>query len=462
MQEIDLPHEWEPRPYQQDLWDYLEGGGKRAAAVWHRRAGKDDLCLRWASVAVFEKAATYWHMLPEAAQARKAIWTAVNPHTGKRRIDEAFPLALRANTNDQEMFIRFKNGSTWQVVGSDNYNSLVGSPPAGVVFSEWPLNKPEAWTYLEPILEENGGWALFIYTPRGENHGLSMLQQAQSEPDWFGQVLTADETEVFDAEQLARIKRGIIKQYGKSRGEAFFNQEYYCSFYEAFSGKVVYPDFNRKQHVATCDLLPFVLEGIAKGGQIGRGWDNTGLHPASVVTYTNSIGQLYIVREFWGDDITCVDFASEVLLWCNQNFPVGTEYRDIADPAGRYRDSMKKSPAQYVWEELRLRLEDGIQTFKVRQGSVNRLLNMVRKGEPALVVDPSCVNLIKGFEGAYCYPEIGKSGVYRDEPLKDMFADLHDSLAYYCTRIFGAANEEEDGDYYPDNKKEGRSKSGGY
>jgi len=36
--EIDLPHEWEPRPYQQDLWDYLEGGVKRAAAVWHRRA----------------------------------------------------------------------------------------------------------------------------------------------------------------------------------------------------------------------------------------------------------------------------------------------------------------------------------------------------------------------------------------------------------------------------------------
>jgi hypothetical protein len=123
---------------------------------------------------------------------------------------------------------------------------------------------------------------------------------------------------------------------------------------------------------------------------------------------------------------------------------------------------MKKSPAQYVWEELRLRLEDGIQTFKVRQGSVNRLLNMVRKGEPAIVIDPSCVNVIKGFEGAYCYPEIGKSGVYRDEPLKDMFADLHDAIQYPCTRLFGAANEGEDGDYYPDTKKEGRSKTGGY
>ena len=32
-------------------------------------------------------------------------------HTGKRRIDEAFPLELRANTNEQEMFIRLEGGS---------------------------------------------------------------------------------------------------------------------------------------------------------------------------------------------------------------------------------------------------------------------------------------------------------------------------------------------------------------
>ena len=34
---------WRPRDYQQPLWDYLENGGKRAIAIWHRRAGKDDV-----------------------------------------------------------------------------------------------------------------------------------------------------------------------------------------------------------------------------------------------------------------------------------------------------------------------------------------------------------------------------------------------------------------------------------
>ena len=48
------------------------------------------------------------------------------------------------------MLIRFKNGSTWQVVGSDNYDRLVGTPPAGIVFSEWALAEPAAWAYFAP------------------------------------------------------------------------------------------------------------------------------------------------------------------------------------------------------------------------------------------------------------------------------------------------------------------------
>lgn len=458
--EIELPHEWEPRYYQGNLWRYLENGGRRAVEIAHRRWGKDDVCLRWASCAVMEKPATYWHMLPEAAQARKAIWTAVNPHTGIRRIDEAFPEVLRANTNDQEMFIRFKNGATWQVCGSDNYNSLVGSPPYGVVFSEWPLSKQDAWTFIEPILEENGGWAFFIYTPRGENHGKTMLDIAIEDDDWYAEISTVDDTDVFTDEQLEKIKQRLIKRYGKSRGIALFNQEYHCSFHEAFDGKVVYPDFNRQMHVASKPLLPIVQKGVEMGGQIVRGWDNTGLHPGCLVTYINSIGQWYIVKEFWGDDVDIVDFTEGVLLWCNQKFGSATDYRDIADPAGRNRDSRKKSPAQYVYEECDLVLEDGIQTLKVRVAAVTRKLNTLRQGEPAIVIDPSCEILIKGFEGGYHYPEIGTTGQYKPDPFKDMYADVHDAAQYIATRLFGVVEEEDEADQY--DGRQGRNKRGGY
>jgi hypothetical protein len=42
---IRIPNNWAPRNYQMNVWRYLERGGKRAICVWHRRAGKDDVCL---------------------------------------------------------------------------------------------------------------------------------------------------------------------------------------------------------------------------------------------------------------------------------------------------------------------------------------------------------------------------------------------------------------------------------
>ena len=227
---MQIPNGWSPRPYQKKAWNFLEGGGKRVALVCHRRWGKDDLALHWTATQLVTKPGTYWHMLPEASQARKAIWLAVNPHTGKRRIDEAFPPEIRARTNDQEMFIETVNGSYWHVVGSDNFNSLVGSPPAGIVFSEWALANPAAWAYLEPILNENGGWAAFIYTARGRNHGYSLYRLAQDLDSWHAELQTVDDTGVFTPEALDESLKSMVAIYGKDEGKALFNQEYYCSF----------------------------------------------------------------------------------------------------------------------------------------------------------------------------------------------------------------------------------------
>ncbi len=180
----------------------------------------------------------YWHMLPQASQARKAIWDAVNPHTGIRRINEAFPVQIRETTREQEMMIVFKNGATWQVIGSDNYDSLVGSPPVGVVFSEWALAKPQAWAYLRPILAENGGWAAFITTPRGHNHAARMYQSLKQDPKAFVIKSTALDTTVFSEEQLEHERQAYVAEYGETVGQALFDQEYMCSFDAAIQGAI--------------------------------------------------------------------------------------------------------------------------------------------------------------------------------------------------------------------------------
>ncbi len=261
MPNLQLPYNWSYRNYQRSLWKYLANGGKRAVACWHRRAGKDELCLHHTACAVHERVGNYWHMLPEYAQARKAIWDAINGHTGKRRIDEAFPLELRETTNDQEMKIKFKNGSTWQVVGSDNVNSLVGSAVVGMVFSEYALSNPSSWAYLSPILMENDGWALFISTPRGHNHFEAMLKTAQREAGWYAEVLTAEQTGVFSGEQLESEKRQLQDLHGDDYGRALWLQEYFCSFDAAIPGAIWGDCLDKAQKEGRIGSVP-VTKGI--------------------------------------------------------------------------------------------------------------------------------------------------------------------------------------------------------
>lgn len=243
MMRVTLPNNWIPRDYQMPAWNYLENGGRHCELVWHRRSGKDEVMLHRTAIAAHERVAGYWHMLPEYSQARKAIWDAVNPHTGKKRIDEAFPLELRARTIDQEMKIAFKNGSMWQVVGSDNYNSLVGSTPAGIVYSEWALANPNARAYLRPILAENNGWQAFVTTPRGRNHAYTTLKAAErlmlAGQDAFAQVLDAYETGVLTTERLEVELKAYIEEFGEDYGRAKFEQEYGCSFDAAILGAIL-------------------------------------------------------------------------------------------------------------------------------------------------------------------------------------------------------------------------------
>lgn len=185
------------------------------------------------------RVAGYWHMLPEYAQARKAIWAAINPHTGRRRIDEAFPLEIRRATRNHEMMIEFKNGSTWQVVGSDNYDSLVGSGVAGITYSEWALADPNARIYFRPIILENDGWQLFVTSPRGRNHALKTFKAAQKNPKAFAQVLSAYKTKRFTKEQLDSELRQYIEDFGDEYGAAKFEQEFECSFDAANLGAIL-------------------------------------------------------------------------------------------------------------------------------------------------------------------------------------------------------------------------------
>lgn len=265
---ITLPHNgWQPRDYQKPVWDYLkptkdyagniipEKSARHAELIWHRRAGKDEICMHHAACAMLERSATYWHMLPKANQVRKAIWLAVNPRTGMRRIDEAFPKEV-FDRNESDMMVKCRfNSATWQCMGSDNFEGAIGSPPLGITWSEWAQAIPSARGYLRPIIAENKGWQVFITTPRGKNHAHQTFQSAIKNPMAFAQLLNVHETGMLTPQELLVELSEYVDTYGEDMGVALYEQEYECSFDAAILGAYYAAEFSRidkEGRIANC------------------------------------------------------------------------------------------------------------------------------------------------------------------------------------------------------------------
>lgn len=252
---IEVPCDWTPRPYQLPFFKAFDGGKKRAVLVEHRRAGKDIILIRYTSKAMFERVGNYWHLFPKQTQAKKAMWRGINPHTGKKILSEVFPEQIRRKTNQQELSIETINGALYQLAGSDNYDSLVGSPPIGVIFSEWPLCNPAAWDYIRPILRENGGWAAFAYTPRGRNHGWTLYKMAKDNPNWHTELLTIDDTQKHDGSRIITPEM-IAEERAEGMGEDKIQQEYYCSFDAPIPGAVYGAEMTRAREDKRIGHIP--------------------------------------------------------------------------------------------------------------------------------------------------------------------------------------------------------------
>jgi hypothetical protein len=218
------------RPYQKPVIDWFRSGGKRACEVWHRRAGKDRTATFIESELACKRVGLYWHALPEYAQARRVIWDAITKD-GEKLIDISFPPAIVKKRHEHEMKIELINGSIWQPVGADNFNSLVGSNPVHVTYSEFALMNPQAREYLRPIIAENDGTELFISTVRGYNHFYDLAMYAKDSKLWHYSLMTVDDTHVIPKETLDEEQHTMPDE--------LFRQEFYCDWSAANVGAIL-------------------------------------------------------------------------------------------------------------------------------------------------------------------------------------------------------------------------------
>jgi phage terminase large subunit len=174
------------------------------------------------------KIGLYLYFYPTLRQGRKALWS--NIDRDEMPYLDHFPTELiDGKPNETEMSVKFINGSRFQVIGTDSLDAAIGSNPIGCVFSEYSLQNPQAWNLMRPILRENGGWALFNYTPRGKNHGWDLSEMAKRESDWFHQVLTIKDTRREDGTPVV-TNEDVEKDIREGMSRDLAEQEYYCSF----------------------------------------------------------------------------------------------------------------------------------------------------------------------------------------------------------------------------------------
>lgn len=418
MNAIALPNAWTPRGYQQPLWNYMHGGGKRAIVIWPRRHGKDDLALHYTACAAHERVGVYWHLLPQQNQARKAIWDAVNPHTGLRRIDDAFPRKIRETTREQDMMIRFKCGSSWQVIGSDNYDALVGTPPIGVVFSEWALSNPHAWSLIRPILAENNGWAIFITTPRGRNHAYRMFEMGEASNEWFSERLIATDTGVFSPEVLENERRELIIERGEEDGDAIYQQEYMTSFSAGLPGAYYAKIIDKLEAQGRVTAVPYNPQN-----QVHTAWD-LGRNDQTAIWFIQKHGTGWAVIDYLANTSVGIDWYIKELKALPYNYgehlmPHDAENEQLVSVTGSIADTA---------DSMGLR---GVRVVP-RTTSVANDINEVRQVLPLCWFDKE--KTIKGLDALRSYRRVWdeKLRSYKDAPLHDWASDPADAFRTFA------------------------------
>lgn len=302
--ELTLPYNWVPRDYQMPAWLALEEGiaksvrGQvginRSLLFWHRRAGKDLFCVNLCATQAMQRIGAYWHIFPTYRQGRKIAWEG-KTRDGRSFVDH-FPKAMIERRRDAEMTLNFINpyapdqpGSSYHIIGADDPDSQVGTNPVGMIFSEWAvMTDPAIWSFLQPILIENDGWALFITTPRGRNHAYRMMKRNESNPRWFVQVLGVDKTlhegnRVVNEEQI-----DAARQEGMT--EDMVQQEFYCSFDAALENAYYGPEMRKALSENRITHVPFDPHL-----QVETWWD-LGMADATAIWFAQrSMGQIRLI-----------------------------------------------------------------------------------------------------------------------------------------------------------------------
>lgn len=397
---------FKPRKYQLDMIRAFEVDGyKRLLVIWPRRAGKDFTAFNILLRAALRRTATYYIVLPTFSQGRRVIWDAITNEGVRFR--DFIPPQLIAKTNEQLMRITLINGSQIQIVGSDNYDALVGVNLGGAIFSEYALQDPRGYQFLRPVLTANDGWAIFISTPRGKNHLYDLYRIAKNHPEWWVSHLTVEDTNHIPLELIEKERsEGLMS-------EDLIMQEYYCSFDMGVEGSYYAKYIDRARSETRISAVPW-----EPSFPVHTAWD-IGVRDSTVIIFFQTIGQT----------IRIID--------CYENSKEGLEHyvRMLFDKPYLYGQHI--APHDIAVKEFgsgMTRIEKAKQLgvkFRVAQSlSIMDGIEAARSMFGRLWIDEKkCATLIKSLEN-YRQEWDERKKIYKSHPLHDQNSHMADAFRY--------------------------------
>lgn len=403
--DVTLPHNFSPRPYQLDFLKAMDSGIKRSLLVWHRRSGKDLTTFNWVIKKLMIHPAICYYIFPTYSQAKKAIWDSKD--SDGRPFLDYIPKEIIESKHQQEMKIKLINGSMLQMVGSDNVDSIMGTNPKIVVFSEYAMQSPQAWDYIRPILGANGGVAIFISTPRGKNHFYDMYTNVKGSKDWFVSRCSVDDTGLFTKEDIER-------EHQEGMSQELIEQEYYVSFDKGVEGSYYGRYIDKARNDGRICNVPYETRS-----PVNSSWDLGFGDAMSIVLWQEVGGEVRI--------IDCYENQSEGLAhyvkWLQSKpYVYGTHYFPHDGGSGSIQTG--RTHQDVAWElGLKTTVLEREKDIQIGIEAARALLSI------CYIDEKNCKHLLKCLEN-YTKKFNEKTQAYSDTPLHSWASHMADAFRY--------------------------------
>ena len=272
--------------------------------VCGRRFGKTTLAINEMIRKAAQFSGDYWYISPTYKMSKSIAWDMLKVYT---------PDILKRKVNESELLLEMINGSRIWLKGADDEDKLRGVGLDGVLLDEFADMKSSVWSaVVRPMLMDRKGWAIFLGTPKGQNHFYEhFIRDPKTHDEEYRDIddlpIATDEdykSWKFKTSDNPFISRSEIEKLRRELPEETYNQEVEASF-ENFTG-LVYKEYNRMQKELTLDTI-----------ELQPWWDvyigiDTGKYTGVVFMAIDDEGNEYIFDEIFDVGGLCSDISTQI------------------------------------------------------------------------------------------------------------------------------------------------------